>query len=231
MDSMMISFTDIPFDLNTNQLFGKLKIKPNTNHAKEFQDLVSKVREIGKPKVLYKVSFIDEKGKDTITLDGVTFKSLALRKILDSIERVFPYVATCGTEIDDIEIEQGDLQKKLWINFIKLNLLEISIQYLKEQLHKRYRVSKLSTLNPGSGDASVWPFEQQRELFSIFGDVEKLIGVRLTKFLVMIPDMSVSGILFPAEIDFHSCQLCHRKTCRGRRAPFDRELWESINQN
>jgi len=227
----MISFTDIPFDLNTNQLFEKLMIKPGTDHAKEFQNLVSKVREIGKPKVLYKVSFIDEKGKDTITLDGVTFTSLALRKNLDSIERVFPYVATCGTEIDDIEIEQGDLQKKLWINFIKLNLLEISIQYLKEQLDKRYRVSKLSTMNPGSGDASVWPFEQQRELFSILGDVEKLIGVRLTKFLVMVPDMSASGILFPAEIDFHSCQLCHRKTCRGRRAPFDRELWESIKQN
>jgi len=227
----MISFTDIPFDLNTNQLFEKLMIKPGTDHAKEFQNLVSKVREIGKPKVLYKVSFIDEKGKDTITLDGVTFTSLALRKNLDSIERVFPYVATCGTEIDDIEIEQGDLQKKLWINFIKLNLLEISIQYLKEQLDKRYRVSKLSTMNPGSGDASVWPFEQQRELFSILGDVEKLIGVRLTKLLVMVPDMSVSGILFPAETDFHSCQLCHREKCRGRRAPFDRELWESINQN
>jgi hypothetical protein len=231
MGIKMVSFTDIPFALNTDQLFENLRIKPGTDRAKEFEDLVSEVREIGKPKALYKVSFVDEKGKDTITLDGVTFTSLALRKNLDSLERVFPYIATCGTEIDDIEIEQGDLRKKLWISFLKANLLEISIQYLREQLDKRYKASELATMNPGSGDASVWPFEQQRELFSIFGDVEQLIGVKLTKSLIIVPDMSVSGILFPTEIGFQSCQLCHRENCRFRRAPFDRELWESINQN
>jgi len=231
MEIKMVSLTDIPFDFNTNQLFENLRIKPGTDRAKEFEDLVSEVREIGKPKALYKVSFIDEKCEDTITLDGVTFTSLALRKNLDSIERVFPYVATCGTEIDDIEIGQGDLRKKLWISFLKGHLLQTSIQFLSEHLAKRYKVSNLSSMNPGSGDASVWPFEQQRELFSMCGDVEELIGVRLTKSLVLVPDMSVAGILFPTETDFQSCQLCHRDNCRFRRAPFDRELWESINQN
>lgn len=227
----MVSFTEIPFALNTNQLFEYLRIKPGTDRAKEFGDLVSEVRKIGKPKALYKASFIDEKGEDTITLDGVTFTSLALRKNLDSIERVFPYVATCGTEIDDIEIGQGDLQKKIWISFLKGSLLQASMQFLREHLTKRYGVSNLSSMNPGSGDASVWPFEQQRELFSMCGDVEVFIGVRLTKSLVLVPDMSVAGILFPTEADFQSCQLCHRENCRFRRVPFDRELWESINQN
>jgi hypothetical protein len=231
MEIKMVSFTEIPFALNTNQLFEYLRIKPGTDRAKEFEDLVNEVRIIGKPKALYKVSFIDEKGEGTITLDGVTFTSLALRKNLDSIERVFPYVATCGTEIDDIEIEQGDLQKKIWISLLKGNLLQTSMQFLREHLTKRYRVSNLSSMNPGSGDASVWPFEQQRELFSMCGDVEELIGVRLTKSMVLVPDMSVAGILFPTEADFQSCQLCHRENCRFRRAPFDRELWESINQN
>jgi hypothetical protein len=231
MEIKMVSFTEIPFALNTNQLFEYLRIKPGTDRAKEFGDLVSEVRKIGKPKALYKASFIDEKGEDTITLDGVTFTSLALRKNLDSIERVFPYVATCGTEIDDIEIGQGDLQKKIWISFLKGSLLQASMQFLREHLTKRYGVSNLSSMNPGSGDASVWPFEQQRELFSMCGDVEVFIGVRLTKSLVLVPDMSVAGILFPTEADFQSCQLCHRENCRFRRVPFDRELWESINQN
>ena len=226
----MISISDIPFDLNTDELLERLKIKHSTDDAKEFEDLVCKAREIGKPKALYKVSFIDEKGDNTITLDGVTFTSLALRKNLDLVERVFPYIATCGTEIDDIEIEQGDFQKNFWISFLKLNLLEISFNYLKEQLDKRYKVSKLSTMNPGSGEASVWPFEQQKELFSIIGEVEDLIGVRLTESLIMVPDMSVSGILFPTETNFQSCQLCHRENCCGRRAPFDKKLWESMNQ-
>lgn len=227
----MASFTDIPFAFNTKQLFRYLRIKPGSDRAKAFENLVNEVRKVGKPKALYKASFIDKKGEDTIALDGVTFTSLALRKNLDSIERVFPYIATCGTEIDDIEIGQGDLQKKMWISFLKGNLLQASMQFLREHLAKRYRVSNLSSMNPGSGDASVWPFEQQRELFTICGDVEKLIGVRLTKSLILVPDMSVAGIFFPTEVDFESCQLCHRENCRFRRAPFDRELWESINKN
>jgi hypothetical protein len=141
MEIKMVSFTEIPFALNTNQLFEYLRIEPGTDRAKEFEDLVNEVRKIGKPKALYKASFIDEKGEETITLDGVTFTSLALRKNLDSIERVFPYVATCGTEIDDIEIGQGDLQKKIWISFLKGSLLQASMQFLREHLTKRYVVS------------------------------------------------------------------------------------------
>ena len=227
----MVPLTDIPFTFNTDQLSEQLRIKEGTDHAKVFEELVSTVQAIAKPKALYKVAFIDEKGKDTITLDGVQFTSLALRKNLDAVERVFPYIATCGTEIDSIEIEQGDLQKKMWLSFLKGNLLQTSIQYLMEHLDKRYKVSQVSSMNPGSGDATVWPFEQQRELFSMFEDVEKLIGVKLTKSLVLVPDMSVAGILFPTETDFQSCQLCHRENCHLRRAPFNKELWESMNQD
>lgn len=231
METDVISFPDIPFIPDTSRLLDRLRIKPGTDRAKAFEDLVSEVQSIAKPKALCKVSFIDEKGEDTITLEGITFTSPALRKNLDSVERVFPYVATCGTEIDDIEIEQGDFRKRLWIGFLKATLLETSHQYLGEQLAERYRLSSLSAMSPGSGDASVWPLEQQRGLFALLGDVEERIGVRLTESLVIVPDMSISGILFPTETEFESCQLCHRQDCRFRRAAFDRELWESINQN
>jgi hypothetical protein len=224
-------FAEIPFAFNTEQLFEYLRIKPGTDRAKAFEDLVNEVQKVGRPKALYKVSFIDKKGEDTVTLDGVTFTSRVLRKNLDSIERVFPYIATCGTEMDDIEVEQGDFQKKMWINVLKDNLLRASIEFLGENLAQRYRVSHLSSMNPGSGDASVWPFEQQGELFKICGDVEELIGVRITRSLVLVPDMSLAGIFFPTEVDFQTCQLCHRGNCRSRRAPFDEKLWESINQN
>lgn len=79
---------------------------------------------------------------------------------------------------------------------------------------------------PGSGAANVWPITQQKQLFSVFGDVEKLIGVRLTDRCLMIPIKSVSGIFFPTAGDntFASCQLCPREECIRRRAPFDAEL-------
>ena len=227
----MVSLTDIPFTFDANHFSEQLRIKAGTDRAKVFEELVSTVQAIAKPKALYKVAFIDEKGKDTITLDGVRFTSLALRKNLDAVERVFPYIATCGTEIDGIEIEQGDLQKKMWFAFLKGNLLQTTMQYLGGHLAQRYKVPNVSSMNPGSGDASVWPIEQQRELLSIFNDAERFIGVRLTKTLVLVPEMTVAGILFPTETDFQSCQLCHRENCHLRKAPFDRELWESINQD
>ena len=227
----MISIRDIPFKINSDYLSETLHIELGTNLSKEFEELVSVVQEIGKPKALYKVSFIDNKDSDSVTIDDVTFTSLALRKNLDSVNRVFPYIATCGTEVDEIVIENDDLEKKVWLYYIKLNLLQTSIQYLIEQIERRYKVSDLSTMNPGSGDASVWPIEQLKGLFSIFSDVEGPIGVKLTESLVMVPEMSVTGILFASETSFQSCQLCHRANCPIRRAPFSKELWDSINQD
>ena len=82
-------------------------------------------------------------------------------------------------------------------------------------------------MQPGSGDAEVWPIEQQKELFSVFGDVEALIGVRLTDAMLMIPTMSESGVIFPTATGFASCQVCRREGCSRRTAPFDEAVWQA----
>jgi hypothetical protein len=84
-------------------------------------------------------------------------------------------------------------------------------------------------MSPGSGDVDVWPIEQQKQLFGIFGDTQALIGVRLTDSCLMVPNKSVSGIRFPTEITFRACRLCHRENCRGRSAPFDEALWKEVH--
>ncbi len=85
-----------------------------------------------------------------------------------------------------------------------------------------------ATMDPGSGDADLWPIEQQKELFSVLGDVEARIGVRLTDSMLMVPTMSVSGIVFPTEAEFASCQVCHREGCPRRTAPFDEAVWREV---
>ncbi len=211
-----------------NRLKKYLRIDAGTDRDEEFENLVCKVQETGRPKALYKESYIDEKGDNTVTIEGFTFTSPALRKHLDSIERVFPYIATCGAEVDNIEIERGDFEAKYWISVLKENMLEASMQFLRSSLSEKYRLSNLSSMNPGSGDASVWPLEQQRYLYSMCGDVEGLIGVRLTSATMLAPEMSLSGIYFPSEVDYQSCQLCHREKCRSRMAPFNQELWDRL---
>ncbi|UCG83091.1 MAG: hypothetical protein JSW38_13145 [Dehalococcoidia bacterium] len=227
----MATFTEIPFELNASLLLEQFGLQPNIDRAKELDDIIEEVRKIGKPKALYKVSFIEEKGEDTVKFDGVTFTSRALRKNLDKIERVFPFIVTGGAEIDDIEIGQGDSEKGEWLGYIKGAIVMSSIQFVIEHITKMYRVSKLSFMGPGQGDPPIWPYEQLRELYSICGDVEELIGVRLTESLLMIPSASAAAILFPTEVNFQGCQLCHNETCSFRLTPFDKELWESINQS
>jgi hypothetical protein len=41
----------------------------------------------------------------------------------------------------------------------------------------------------------------------------------------MQPTKSASGIRYPTEVAFESCQLCPREICVGRRAPFTPDLW------
>jgi hypothetical protein len=39
----------------------------------------------------------------------------------------------------------------------------------------------------------------------------------------VLPRKSVSGIYFPTEVSFFSCQLCPRERCEGRKARYDKQ--------
>jgi hypothetical protein len=224
----MTRLKDIPFTLDTETLMEAYRIKPGSHQADAFQVLVSKVQEKARPKVLYRSFYIDEKADDAITLDGVRFTSRALRHNLDSAERVFVYIATCGTEVGTLaELDPG-IRWKTWLFFLQNTLLEKAVGHLKEDVRSRYRIKKLASMNPGSGDAGVWPLSQQKDLFALLGDVEASIGVKLTDGCMLMPAVSVSGILFPTTVDYENCRLCRRENCPGRKAPFNQEVWSSI---
>jgi hypothetical protein len=217
---------EIPFELDIGTLLVELHLQQDSNEAKELKALVEAIRPYAKPKALYKVSYIEDRRDDNIRIDGVTFTSRVLRTNLDKVERIFPFVTTCGREIDELNLCGDDFLKGFWLDQIKESILDLASGYLNDYLRHKYTLSKTSSMSPGSGDVTVWPIEQQRALFSLFGDVKELIGVELTDSFLMIPIKSVSGIIFPTEIDFRSCQVCHRENCPSRSAPFDKILWQ-----
>ena len=173
---------------------------------------------------MYRVSYVSRKNGDSVEVDGVKLTSRVLRMNLDEVGRVFPYVATCGTEVDQIAVPSGDMMKAYYLDTLKEMVLESALSYLEDYLTERYALGQISEMEPGSLDT--WPITQQKELFSIIGDVERLVGVRLTDRFLMIPLKSVSGIYFPTEIKFESCQLCQRERCPQRRAPFNSDVAE-----
>jgi hypothetical protein len=203
-------------------------VRADTGDEREFKELVDTARELGRPKALYEACFIDARGPETVTISGITFTSPVLRRNLEKAERVFAFVATCGHELDEVRLPAGDYLKGFWWDAIKASLLRSAREHLERELAQRFALGKTAVMNPGSGDANVWPIEQQKELFSLLGDVRGQIGVRLTDSFLMVPNKTVSGVRFPTEVDFRSCQLCHRPGCPSRGAAFDRQLWESM---
>jgi hypothetical protein len=154
------------------------------------------------------------------------FVSKVLRANLDEVERVFPYVATCGQELDSIPVAADDIFGQFCRDTLKEMALHAAMSHLIAHLKEAYSLETLVSMNPGSGDVNVWPIEQQRELFAFFGNAPESIGVLLTDSCLMVPNKSVSGLFYPSADGFQSCQLCHREKCPGRRAPFDPHLWQ-----
>ena len=51
-----------------------------------------------------------------------------MRKSLDSVERVFAYVVTCGRELDDIGLPKGNFLKEYWLDTIKETVLDFQVR-------------------------------------------------------------------------------------------------------
>jgi len=227
----MTVLDNIPFVLDISSLLDRLHIEPGSGDARDFKALVLAVRTLARPKALYREAFITARDGDTVTIDGVTFRSRTLHANLAAAQRVFPFIATCGIEADAIPLAPGDVLQQFWLDTIKAVLLGASTTHLLDHLERRHQLGKSSSMSPGSGDADTWPIEQQKELFALLGDVKQHIGVRLTDSFLMIPNKTVSGVRFPTEIDFRSCQVCHRTSCPSRSAPFDKTLWEMLQHD
>jgi cobalamin-dependent methionine synthase I len=141
---------------------------------------------------------------------------------LEKVGRVFPYVITIGTRLEQKADASKDLLEKYYLDKIGNIALSKARKHLEDYLRSKFAFDGLSYMSPGS--LADWPIEEQQPLFSILKGAEVSIGVRLTESLLMIPRKSVSGIYFPTEVTFYSCQLCSRQHCEGRKARFNENL-------
>ncbi len=215
---------DIPFEYELHDLLKKLHLELGSDDAKDFEGILAAAAKVARPKVIYDILYVKEKGVDSVDFERVIFTSNVLRKNLDKVERVFPYIITCGAEFGQVKLPEADFLQEFWLDSIKEAALFSARKYFKEFIERRFGIKKASNMSPGSGAADIWPIQQQKELFSVFGDTEKLIGVRLTESFLMMPNKTVSGILYPSEVDFKTCQLCPREVCKNRSAPYDEKL-------
>jgi hypothetical protein len=214
----------LPFSLAAPGIVQALRVRPGSSREAEVYRLIAEAQAIARPKVIYQLAFIEDKGDNTIVANGHTFTSRILRVNLDGLHRAFAYVCTSGRELEAWVQAQGDMLAQYYADSINEAVLHSATLNFIQQLSATFGLGQTAAMNPGS--LADWPISQQRVLFSLLGGVQAAIGVELTPSMLMLPAKSVSGILFPTEANFASCQLCPRSACPNRRMPFEPDLFE-----
>jgi hypothetical protein len=212
---------NIQIKLDFEAIRRRLHLKRDSE-LKSLQALVDAAHHIIEPGVLYEVKYIEEKLDNGVVVEGQRLISDVLRKNLDQVERVFPFVITIGNKLAEKLDACDDILEKFYLDTIGNVALTQVRKALNNHLKQKYALEKTAFMAPGS--LPNWPIEQQKPLFELFDDVQASIGVKLTDSLLMLPAKSVSGIYFPTETSFFSCQLCPRERCDSRKAKYSEKL-------
>ena len=214
-------------EIDFKKLLKKLHIKEGSSFFAEIKLMADEAQLLARPKVVYKNAMIETKGDNFVVIDGIKFTSHVLRINLEEALKVFPFVVTCGTELDVWSKQFDDYFASFCADAIKEMVLRSALQKFEAHLEKELGLGHAANMNPGS--LPDWPINEQIPLFELLGNVEQLIGVQLNDSYLMFPVKSLSGIRFPKEGTFESCQLCPREKCPSRKADYDEDYAEGVN--
>ncbi len=220
-ESQAIVLKNIPVNLSADDVIKRLHLRVNSERIRNIvRELTELTNKHAVPKAIYKRSIAYNEDRD-IHVDGIKLVCWVPTLIFKPQEIVYPYVATCGSEMDVIPIPKKDFMKHYIMNQIKQHLLFLTIAYLENHLIRTYKLEQLTHIGPGE---ALGALSQQKQLFDIIGDVEGEIGIRLSDYNLMIPEKSTSGILFETAIRLERCQLCPDAKCETRRAAYEPKI-------
>ena len=214
----------ISFEPDVERLLRVLHLDPQGDDAARVRELVGEARAVAQPKAMYREVYVEARGDDFVVLDGIRLTSRVLSVNLAGAHRAFPWIATCGREVEAWSQGLSDMLERYWAGAIMEAALRAAGRALEAALEARYGLRRSATMNPGSLED--WPLSEQVQLFALLGDPQQAIGVELSDSFLMKPIKSTSGLRFPTETTFENCQLCSRPQCPGRRAPYDKDLYE-----
>ena len=218
---------NIRCEIDLVKLQEKLHIKENSVYLSEIHKIAAEAQLIARPKAIYKNSSIEAKGDNFVVIDGIKFTSHILRVNLEGTSMAIPYVVTCGTELEVWSKQFDDIFVSYCADTIMEMVLYSARQEFETFLDQEFDLGHAVNMYPGS--LTDWPIQEQKLLFELLGNVEKLIGVQLTNSYLMLPFKTVSGIRFSKEGTFESCQLCPREKCPNRKTPYNEEMHHSFN--
>lgn len=214
-DITVVEQNDVIFDVEA--IMKKLRTRSVAKARVIIEKLVTEARPLVRPRAGAILSHVTPLEGDQIEVDGVLLTSSLLKTKIGELKRVFPYLATEGTEM----AEWGDSYRgaeKIFANAVQQMALQKAKELLEKTILEKYGIPQVSTMNPGS--LKIWTITQQAPLFQILGPLPEQLGITLLPTFMMKPEQTSSGIFFQTETKFHNCELCPMDNCPGRKVPF-----------
>jgi len=145
----MTILENIRVSLNLDKVRRRLHMKPDSDLS-TVRNLVDTVQQLIEPKAVYTVCYIEEKSEDSVIVGGLRLHSRVLRKNLDGVERIFPYVISLGSKLGEKQNACNDLLENYYLDSIGNLALNAVRKQLKKHLQSKFALEKMSSMAPGS---------------------------------------------------------------------------------
>ena len=130
---------NIPVKLELDDVVKKTRIRSMNDDFKDIiNELLAMALPIAKPKALFEISRVENRQGDSLEIGDRRFTSHVLRVNLEKTDTVFPYIVTCGREVDEIKIPEHQLMKYYFMDQIKEVIVRSALSYLLDHVRNNY---------------------------------------------------------------------------------------------
>ena len=210
----MFLLENINTKFDPKRLAENIHLDINAPEFLEFKELIEKVKPVAAPKALLLKLAVIDKDDSKLFCSAGNFNCSLLVQLAGDCEFIFPFIATCGEEIENFGSDISDPLHLYWLDMLKEHALETAFQKAKAETAKQCHNQIITSLIPI--DDELWPLNGLREIFGVFESsyIERL-GVELTEYLYMKPTKSRAGVFFPTDKELELCSLCSLKKCKS----------------
>lgn len=212
----------MPIIIYHEALLKRLRLNPESPLQQEFQRLLQEAEAVGCPQGAFLEAPVSHVTENSLAIAGTTFQGEMLVQAVGRMPWVYPFIATCGIELEAWGEHKEDPLQKFWASEIMAEALNQALVNVKTKIVEKFKPKATAMISPGA--MADWPLGEQERLFTVLGKAPERIGVRLTEEFMMLPIKTLTGVIFPVDQDLSECVYCDRSNCPERKMQSNRTV-------
>jgi len=189
----VVALTELKFSLDEDRFYDHLRMKKGSRRAIPIQRILDSAKDIPNPKALYRVSEAKIVDANSFTLDEVSFKSALVVEKIRNGGLVIPNIVTSGVEIENYCMTMSGMLEQ----YVTMELCNFACRFaqdaMAEDIKSRYGAELSDCIYPGEEG---FHLDYGKNLFDLFDNIEKTIGVTLSDVGLPTPSRTAYAICF-----------------------------------